>query len=125
MTTPNAPAARMGEDREALADKITADLDFDARNHGKFLTWAQIVRETLKRAESAGFTRSAPGWIACSERMPETPGAYLGCRNGCRVVAFYDSYPNGTRDWSESFTPTHWMPLPPAPANKAREEGRT
>ncbi len=121
MTTPNTPAARMGEDRDWLVDFLYVT------RGGK--SWGYDREDAGRDADAilaAGFTRSAPGWIACSERMPEPR----------EDVMVYVQYPEGgsipgigaciNGAWFGTFgrlisgVVTHWMPLPTPPA---RSEG--
>ncbi len=125
MTTPSG-RPRMGEEREALARISTLINDCMEQP-----TTQDEVMDTAKAIFS--LVRSAPGWIACSERMPghsvtvqtwrETyQHACQGFRSP-RTGMFCDAESMG--ELPLHVQPSHWMPLPSPPANKAREEGRT
>ena len=62
----------------------------------------------------------APGWIPCSERLPDDNVDVL-VYDDCILIARYNSNEEYTSGWMESFecypltNATHWMPLPAPP----------
>ena len=81
------------------------------------------------RAERDALLASAPRWIACSERMPESDRQV--------IVYFSDCFTDGqvwqdcwsgeiggewdSRSDGEHRAVTHWMPLPEAPSGEGGE----
>ncbi len=122
------PAARMGEDREALIEALRTISDH-AYNRREPLLLSEAANAIL----AAGFTRSAPGWIACEDSLPAEGVEvlvtewfpYMGDKSGDCATAWHHGH---TRSWifvfddngEKPFKPTHWMPLPTPPA---RPEG--
>ena len=93
------------------------DDDFDsAFEHGKAVGWNAYRAAMLQGAD--GY--SPDGWVACSERMPETMVSVLVTGTWFHhAVAFWDGL-----SWCDlDFEPpvTHWMPLPAAPQQEVTQ----
>jgi hypothetical protein len=82
---------------------------------------ARIVKPVPYPAGRASVTAKDEGWVRCSERLPE-PGIDVlvldGRRRTCSVLHLLPDasrgwYPGG---WDTAYT-SHWMPLPPGPAD--------
>lgn len=81
---------------------------------------ANIARAVLSALRQRGRLVEGDGWIACSERMPETKDEVLvsdGCSHPTaawtgegRWVFVYDDH------GEVPFKPTHWRPLPAPPS---------
>ncbi|WP_313488996.1 DUF551 domain-containing protein [Atlantibacter hermannii] len=73
-----------------------------------------------------GKAEPVPGWIPCSERLPQVEGHYLVWANASKLEGYCNhqdiaAYQAG--QWSNEFgwLVTHWMPLPAAPQQEAQE----
>lgn len=111
--------------------------DIEKESEASLLKAAEAARKALKEytggweqtwdtAFIAGHAH-AQRWISVKERMPETEGRYLVFPIGKyygEVVNFtlwpYDEIPSRNFFYDNDgmlhvVTPTHWMPLPPAP----------
>lgn len=82
-----------------------------------------LYQETQEEAAKEWNTR-VPGWIPCSERMPEKDMSVLISAQGHRVTAYYDAV-KGVFMLTETeglfysmSAVTHWMPLPEPPQRK-------
>jgi hypothetical protein len=120
------PLARPPNDNRAALAEMRETL-----RHMPICWVAGEVERVADMLLAAGFRRSSPGWIACSERMPESEGKYLvySPRWGeVDTLAFTEDLGFSWVDGDGTlvpFMPTHWMPLPapPSDTDKAREEG--
>ena len=94
------------------------DDDFDsAFEHGKAVGWnayRAAMLQSFGNSEQLNSPVIPDGWVACSERMPETMVSVLVTGTWFHhAVAFWDGL-----SWCDlDFEPpvTHWMPLPAAP----------
>ncbi|HHA1307078.1 TPA: DUF551 domain-containing protein [Enterobacter roggenkampii] len=94
------------------------DDDFDSSfEHGKAVGWnayRAAMLQSFGNSEQLNSPVIADGWVACSERMPETMVSVLVTGTWFHhAVAFWDGL-----SWCDlDFEPpvTHWMPLPAAP----------
>ncbi len=121
------PAARMGEDLLPCPfcgnpGEILAAVG-EWWGHCHVCSASSSLWNSQAEAIAAWNRRSAPGWIACSERMPEDGQQTLiayGTGPGSPFVS-EDQYQNAKDRWGVfGDCPTHWMPLPTPPA---RSEG--
>ncbi len=125
--TPIVPATKPTTSERDDLEKILFYAD-NGSDTGMLTDYAAMANAAI----AAGFRRD-PGWVACSERMPEpdqhviagnaewTPremtwgsGKYLK-NQACKW-----KMPDGRGAW---VIPTHWMPLPPTPARSEAGEG--
>ena len=62
--------------------------------------------------------RAERQWIPVSERLPEIDQNVLACHTGEVGIShrYVDGWYWDVDEWHKPFTPTHWMPLPPPPA---------
>ncbi|EEW3262270.1 DUF551 domain-containing protein [Escherichia coli] len=129
--------AAMLQDAEPVSKecRLPEDFDFDRFNdlvwleavasnpHMHSLTTSTIamVALELNRKLAAGNSPVIPdGWVACSERMPETDGNYWGWWSESKrqgPVWFIKSELQAQFQSSEI---THWMPLPAAPQQEVK-----
>ena len=73
-----------------------------------FTTYAEELRERENAEERA--------WISVKDGLPERSGSYIVCTEKNAVcTAHYDTKWNS---WHGKTVPTHWMPLPEAPADQ-------
>ena len=94
------------------------DDDFDSSfEHGKAVGWnacRAAMLQSFGNSEQLNSPVIPDGWVACSERMPETMVSVLVTGTWFHhAVAFWDGL-----SWCDlDFEPpvTHWMPLPAAP----------
>ncbi|MCM7929607.1 DUF551 domain-containing protein [Enterobacter hormaechei] len=105
------PVTTANKLREGVAAIRNSGIAIDAEN-------IQAERDALN---SPSIT---DGWVACSERMPETEGHYLVWVVASKLDGYCDHqamacYQGG--EWSNEFNwlVTHWMPLPAAPQQEA------
>ncbi len=76
----------------------------------------------IAQVEAAGFRRD-PGWIACSERMPDDGAVVLAyCPRGepgsyrMTTTSRWSCPRHWTNIAADQHQPTHWMPMPLPPA---------
>lgn len=99
---------------------------------GKWATNAASQTEprqaTYESATESERTVRVPEWIPVGERLPEENGLYLTCwanhPDEPSVVLFDGGWCWGNGDpMMDENRISHWMPIPPAPQDKA-EEGK-
>lgn len=107
----------------SVPDAMEMDDDFDsAFEHGKAVGWnayRAAMLQSFGNSEQLNSPVIPDGWVACSERMPETMVSVLVTGTWFHhAVAFWDGL-----SWCDlDFEPpvTHWMPLPAAPQKEVR-----
>lgn len=144
MTTPIVPAMTSDErERAALAEIVYdwVDDSYDCCRKAAAAILAAGFRRGPRSSDDRLEGRPADsGWIACSERMPESGGKYLTYRpgyladggsymehSGCARLWWHGNMPKWHSDEYLGAAPiTHWqmMPLPPAAARSEAERGR-
>ena len=114
----------MGKEIEKEAEKwAKTQMNYD-------FEWDSLERESHQESAIegyiAGYEAAQPRWISVKERLPEE-GAYVVALRGMGVTLgkFFnakepfwyciDPYAIGFIDYELKKTPTHWLPLPPAP----------
>ncbi|HGK4754024.1 TPA: DUF551 domain-containing protein [Enterobacter cloacae] len=115
-TAPPAPVS--------VPDAMEMDDDFDsAFEHGKAVGWnacRAAMLQSFGNSEQLNSPVIADGWVACSERLPETDGNYWGWWSESKrqgPVWFIKSELQAQFQSSEI---THWMPLPAAPQQEVK-----
>ena len=98
------------------------DDDFDsAFEHGKAVGWnacRAAMLQSFGNSEQLNSPVIPDGWVACSERMPETMVSVLVTGTWFHhSVAFWDGLSWCDLDFEQPVT--HWMPLPSAPQQEA------
>ncbi|MEW7353039.1 DUF551 domain-containing protein [Escherichia coli] len=77
---------------------------------------AKAIRKGPDMPEPAGNSPVIPdGWVACSERMPETAGNYWGWWSESKRQGPVWFIKSELQSQFQSSEITHWMPLPAAP----------
>ena len=114
----------------AVPDAMEMDDDFDsAFEHGKAVGW-NACRAAMLQGADGNAPVISDGWVACSERMPEREVdvqvycaekkeqmvAYLERNEGEGLFRFA-TWRTGDGIYCQ---PTHWMPLPAAPQQEAK-----
>ncbi|HHA1244208.1 TPA: DUF551 domain-containing protein [Enterobacter roggenkampii] len=94
------------------------DDDFDSSfEHGKAVGWnayRAAMLQSFGNSEQLNSPVIPDGWVACSERMPETMVSVLVTGTWFHhSVAFWDGLSWCDLDFEQPVT--HWMPLPAAP----------
>lgn len=120
-----------GAEPVTTANKLQDDFDFDRFNdvvwleavasnphmHSPITSTIAMVALELNRKLADG--NSPDGWVACSDRMPETMISVLVTGDWFHhAVSFWDG-----ASWCDlDFEPpvTHWMPLPAAPQQELK-----
>ena len=94
------------------------DDDFDsAFEHGKAVGW-NAYRAAMLQGADGNAPVISDGWVACSERMPETMVSVLVTGTWFHhAVAFWDGFSWCDLDFEQPVS--HWMPLPAAPQQEA------
>ncbi|MDR0175800.1 DUF551 domain-containing protein [Enterobacter sichuanensis] len=100
------------------------DDDFDsAFEHGKAVGWnayRAAMLQSFGNSEQLNSPVIPDGWVACSQRLPETDGNYWGWWSESKrqgPVWFIKSELQAQFQSSEI---THWMPLPAAPQQEVK-----
>ena len=113
------------------------DDDFDsAFEHGKAVGW-NAYRAAMLQGADGNSPVIANGWVACSERMPDDDDfVYIWPRPDfgveLHVGQYCECHPKGDGWYAQvyeqnygiewcSITVTHWMPLPAAPQQEAKD----
>ncbi|MEP8850524.1 DUF551 domain-containing protein [Enterobacter hormaechei] len=99
------------------------DDDFDsAFEHGKAVGWNSYraaMLQSFGNSEQLNSPVIPDGWVACSERMPETMVSVLVTGTWFHhSVAFWDGLSWCDLDFEQPVT--HWMPLPAAPQQEVK-----
>jgi hypothetical protein len=115
-TAPPAPVS--------VPDAMEMDDDFDsAFEHGKAVGWnayRAAMLQSFGNSEQLNSPVIPDGWVACSQRLPETDGNYWGWWSESKrqgPVWFIKSELQAQFQSSEI---THWMPLPAAPQQEVK-----
>lgn len=116
----------MTEER-ALTTEEWESLSVESRHRMKLyhLTF-EVLFERLQNADRQLAALSWAAWVSVAKRLPEEGGYYLaagmykGNISWVNELYFSDDY-----EWfhggNERHSVTHWMSLPPSPANIAKE----
>ncbi|HCR0892145.1 TPA: DUF551 domain-containing protein [Enterobacter hormaechei] len=123
-----------GAEHVMTAYKLPDDFDFDRFNDVVWLeavasnshmhspitsTIAMVALELNKRLEAGNSPVIPDGWVACSERIPETMVSVLVTGTWFHhAVAFWDGLSWCDLDFEQPVT--HWMPLPAAPRQETK-----
>ncbi|HGH4714790.1 TPA: DUF551 domain-containing protein, partial [Enterobacter roggenkampii] len=113
---PPAPAAMKDHQIRELVNELR---DIAVEYHGTQQLRERIAR-TIRAAMLQGTDGNSPdGWVACSERMPETMVSVLVTGTWFHhAVAFWDGFSWCDLDFEQPVT--HWMPLPAAPQQEVK-----
>jgi hypothetical protein len=106
-------SANLDINSQCITDEDVENLPIEDRH----IYWA-AVRGVL---QGVAWARATPGWIKCSERMPEHYRD-VAVLVGQRQIPKIGEYDSACGDWNIAdigsigiASVTHWMPLPPAP----------
>lgn len=119
----SAPPAPVSMKDHQIRELVNELRDIAVEYHGTQQLRERIAR-TVRAAMLQGADSNSPvipdGWVACSERMPETDGNYWGWWSESKrqgPVWFIKSELQAQFQSSEI---THWMPLPAAPQQEVK-----
>ncbi len=116
-TAPPAPVS-VPDEREAFnAWNNDTDCPLAGRD-AKTAAWLAWCRRAAMLQGAAG--NSPDGWVACSERMPETDGNYWGWWSESKRQGPVWFIKGDLQAQFQSSEITHWMPLPAAPQQEVK-----
>lgn len=96
------------------------DDDFDSSfEHGKAVGW-NAYRAVMLQGADSNSPVIPDGWVACSERMPETDGNYWGWWSESKRQGPVWFMKSDLQAQFQSSEITHWMPLPAAPLQEVK-----
>ncbi|CAM6699129.1 DUF551 domain-containing protein [Enterobacter intestinihominis] len=99
------------------------DDDFDSSfEHGKAVGWnayRAAMLQSFGNSEQLNSPVIPDGWVACSQRLPETDGNYWGWWSESKRQGPVWFMKSDLQAQFQSSEITHWMPLPAAPQQEA------
>ncbi|WP_428945257.1 DUF551 domain-containing protein [Pantoea sp. FN060301] len=113
------------QERQALIKDCHQEIELLQKNLTTWgCVWESFFKSKIKRQEialAALTAEPASKWIACNERMPEVGSDVLvtNLHGEVEVACYQKSYIPGEPFFATTageVYPTHWMPLPEAPA---------
>jgi len=130
-TTPPTPVVPDESAIELLAtdlmkriDKITGERHSVATLSTLRVSIAEACRaamlQSFGNSEQLNFPVIPDGWVACSERMPETDGNYWGWWSESKRQGPVWFIKSELHEQFQSSEITHWMPLPAAPRQEVK-----
>lgn len=119
-TAPPAPVSMKDHQIRELVNELR---DIAVEYHGTQQLRERIAR-TVRAAMLQGADSNSPvipdGWVACSERMPETDGNYWGWWSESKRQGPVWFMKSDLQAQFQSSEITHWMPLPAAPLQEVK-----
>ncbi|WP_409243708.1 DUF551 domain-containing protein [Enterobacter cloacae] len=119
----SAPPAPVSMKDHQIRELVNELRDIAVEYHGTQQLRERIAR-TVRAAMLQGADSNSPvipdGWVACSERMPETDGNYWGWWSESKRQGPVWFMKSDLQAQFQSSEITHWMPLPAAPLQEVK-----